>query len=219
MPSPLLRGIMQENLLQRQKEYSDTNPLADAPQPLLHRSSEPGRSVTATSDLSDQSDQSSGSTAASGLRLTAAASQNNNHARRGRRRSLDPQDLTDESAAAVERHNARATVGLEQPLVPLDSEIPTSAFLQVPRSCSDVPLLTVLLQAAAHIRSAMKGRKPRYIFTEEGIRLRWLFQRSSPAHPPCLGRELVVRSRPIRALRVANAVTYLSICLFELPSW
>merc|ERR1712166_731885 len=38
--------------------------------------------------------------------------------------------------------------------------------------------------------------------TEEGIRLRWLFQR-----------------RPIRALRVANAVTYLSICLFELPSW
>ena len=117
MPSPLLRGIMQENLLQRQKEYSDTNPLADAPQPLLHRSSEPGRSVTATSDLSDQSDQSSGSTAASGLRLTAAASQNNNHPRRGRRRSLDPQDLTDECAAAVERHNARATVGLEQPIV------------------------------------------------------------------------------------------------------
>ena len=140
MPSPLLRGIMQESLLQRQRKYSDTNPVADEPQSLLNRSSEPSRSATA-STLSDQSDQSSGSTAASGLRLS----------------TIDPPD----------------------------SEIPTSAFLQVPRSCCDVPLLTcVLLQAAAHIRSAMKGRKPRYIFTEEGIRLRWLFQRSAPTPLP-----------------------------------
>eukprot|EP00656_Telonema_subtile_P000788 TRINITY_DN10372_c0_g1_i2.p1 TRINITY_DN10372_c0_g1~~TRINITY_DN10372_c0_g1_i2.p1 ORF type:complete len:834 (-),score=235.20 TRINITY_DN10372_c0_g1_i2:386-2887(-) len=66
---------------------------------------------------------------------------------------------------------------------------------------SDVPE-SAFLQAAAHLRCAVKGRKPQYLFTESGIKLRWYFQRT-----------------PVRMARVLNAVVYVSICFFELPSW
>ena len=57
----------------------------------------------------------------------------------------------------------------------LKSDIPQSAFLQVLLLLERMWLH--FIQAAAHIRCAVKGRKPQYLFTERGIRLRWYFQR------------------------------------------